>query len=180
MTTFLYSASMSLDGYIAGRDGDMSWLKPYLRPDPLIDELVPQVDVIVSGRRTYDGDDPNAGDPEHEGAFEGRWKGTQVVLTRRPLSGPPADVVVAGTLAEAVDAARTAAGPDGLVNVLGADVARQCLDEGVLDEVLVFIVPVLLGGGTRLLEGTRRPYALDRIREAMTPSAAALWFRVGS
>ncbi|RLV55689.1 dihydrofolate reductase [Aeromicrobium phragmitis] len=180
MTTFLYSATMSVDGYIAGAAGDMSWLKPHLAPDPLVDELVPQVSVILSGRRTYDGDDPNAGDPKREGAFEGRWHGTQVVLTHRPLADPPADVVVAGDLSDAVAAARAAAGSNGLVNILGADVARQCLDHGILDEVLVFIAPVLLGGGTRLLEGTQRTYSLRRIREAVSSDAAALWFRVTS
>lgn len=178
MTTFLYSASMSLDGYICAPGGDMSWLKPHLVPDPLGEELVPRVNVILSGRRTYDGGDPNAGDLEREGAFEGQWQGTQVVLTHRPLPDAPG-VVAARTFPEAIAAARAAAGPDGLVNVLGADVARQCLAGGLLDEVLVFIVPVLLGGGTRFLEGTQRAYDLQRVREAVTPGGAALWFRVG-
>ena len=44
--------------------------------------------------------------------------------------------------------AKAAAG-DKDVNVLGADVARQCLDAGVLDEILVLLAPVLLGGNTR-------------------------------
>ena len=38
------------------------------------------------------------------------------------------------------------------MNVLGADVARQCIDAGVLDEVLVFIAPQLLGDGVRLFD----------------------------
>lgn len=45
---------------------------------------------------------------------------------------------------------RAAAGK--YVNVLGASVAKQCLDAGLLDEVLVLIAPVLLGDGTRLFE----------------------------
>nr|WP_322761885.1 dihydrofolate reductase family protein [Frankia sp. Cr2] len=47
------------------------------------------------------------------------------------------------------DPPKAAAG-DTYVNVLGASTARQCLDAGVLDEILVLIVPVLLGDGVRL------------------------------
>jgi dihydrofolate reductase len=47
--------------------------------------------------------------------------------------------------------AREAAG--GLdVSVLGANVARQCLEAGILDEILVHVAPVLLGDGVRLFE----------------------------
>ena len=43
MAKVLYSASMSLDGFIAGPGGDMSWLADYLQPNPVLDELIPQV-----------------------------------------------------------------------------------------------------------------------------------------
>lgn len=178
MTRILYSASMSVDGYIAGPGGDMSWLSGYLGPDPVVDELVPRVTAILSGRRTFDGDDPNAGDSEHEGAFEGQWHGPQIVITHRPPAQAPPDTTFATDFDSAISLAREAAGPDGVVNVLGADVARQCLERDVLDEVLIFIVPVLLGRGTKLLEGTRRAYSLERIRESVSPASAALWFRL--
>ena len=51
----------------------------------------------------------------------------------------------------AIAESRAAAG-DKYVNVLGASVAAQCLESGVLDEVLVSVTPVLLGDGTRLFE----------------------------
>ena len=47
--------------------------------------------------------------------------------------------------------ARAAAG-DKYVNVLGASIARQCLDAGLLDEIFVRIAPVLLGDGVRLFD----------------------------
>lgn len=50
-----------------------------------------------------------------------------------------------------VAAAKSAAG-DNYVNVLGANTAAQCLDTGVLDEILVFTAPVLLGDGVRLFD----------------------------
>ena len=68
---------------------------------------------------------------------------------------PPAEVVPGLTFVTGFDAAvdeAAAAAGDKYVAILGADVAAQCLRAGVLDEVLVSVVPVLLGEGTRLFE----------------------------
>ncbi len=175
----LYSASMSLDGFIAGPDGDMSWLTPYADSDPEVDRLMEQVGALLVGRRTYGGDDPNAG-TDAEGAFGGQWQGPSVVLTHRAPEGePPPDITFTDDLPTAVALARAGAAGK-YVNVLGADVARQCLEAGLLDEVLVMIVPVLLGDGVRLFDhpgGTNVPLT------PLDPDDAGplrLWFRVGS
>jgi hypothetical protein len=76
MAKLLYSVTMSLDGFIAGPGGDMQWLRPYLGPNPAVDELLPQIGALLVGRRTYDGDDPHKG-TDKEGAFEGAWDGPQ-------------------------------------------------------------------------------------------------------
>ncbi|MEU4575774.1 dihydrofolate reductase family protein [Nonomuraea sp. NPDC023979] len=134
MAKMLYSATMSLDGFITGPGGDMSWLTPYLGPDPMADRLVGRVGAILAGRRSFGGDDPHRGDPEREGkAFGGGWDGPQFVLTHRPPSAPVPGVTFVGDLRTAVAEARRAAG-DRYVNVIGADVARQCLAAGMLDE----------------------------------------------
>lgn len=82
MVTFLYSATASADGYIAGPQGDMSWLLPFLdeEPDPVIAGAMRRITAMLMGRRTFEGSDPHADDPEKEGAFEGQWEGPQVVL----------------------------------------------------------------------------------------------------
>lgn len=173
----LYSATMSLDGFIAGPGGDMSWLAPHLGPNRTADELVPQIGALLVGARTWGGDDPNRG-TEQEGAFGGAWSGPQFVLTHSPPAEPVPDVTFLDDLEAAVAAAREAAG-ERYVNVLGADVARQCLAAGLLDEVLVFIAPVLLGDGTRLFSspgGT--DVRLQRRALVDEPPTAALWYRV--
>jgi hypothetical protein len=48
MAKFLYSAAMSLDGFIAGPGGDVSWMADYLGPNPVVDELIPQTGAILS------------------------------------------------------------------------------------------------------------------------------------
>ena len=58
MARLLYSAAMSLDGFIAGPGGDMSWLADYLEPNPVVDELIPQVGALLVGARTFRGDEP--------------------------------------------------------------------------------------------------------------------------
>jgi dihydrofolate reductase len=178
VSTLLYSATMSLDGYIAGPGGDMSWLAEHLGDDPgtEVEDLMASIGALLIGRRTFDGDDPNAG-TEKEGAFGGAWQGPSVVLTHDPPERSAPDVTYATDLGSAVALAKDAAG-DRYVNVLGADVARQCVDAGVLDEVLVFVAPVLLGEGTPLFA---RPGG-GRVRlEPRTPGdvgPARLWFRV--
>ncbi|HIZ37962.1 MAG TPA: dihydrofolate reductase family protein [Candidatus Ruania gallistercoris] len=181
MTSFLYSATASADGFIAGPGGDMSWLADHFGPDPVVDELMAGVGALLIGARTFRGDDPNRGDPEHEGAFSGQWQGPSVVLTHRPPAQPAGEVTFTDDLSAAVELARNAAGDKPYVNILGADVARQCLDLGVLDEVAVFTVPVLLGQGTRLLDRPGRPAAtLQRLRQWHTEHATGAWYRVSS
>ncbi|MBB5132663.1 dihydrofolate reductase [Thermocatellispora tengchongensis] len=178
MAKLLYSVTMSLDGFIAGPGGDMSWLTPHLGPNPLVDDLITRVGSILAGNRTFRGDDPYKG-TEHEGeAFGGGWSGPQFVLTHHAPAEPVPGVTFAGDLDTAVKQAKAAAG-EKYVNVLGADIARQCLAAGVLDEILVLIAPVLLGDGVRLFShpgGT--DIRLERLHMSEAPQAANLWYRV--
>jgi len=61
MAKFLYSAAMSLDGFIAAPGGDVSWLTAYLGPNPVVDDLVSRTGAILAGNRTFGGDDPHKG-----------------------------------------------------------------------------------------------------------------------
>ncbi len=178
MGKLLYSATMSLDGFIAGHDGDMSWLTEHLGPNPEVDELVGQIGALLVGNRTFRGDDPYRGTPNEGKPFGGGWTGPQFVLTHQAPNTPVPGVTFVAGLDSGVAAAKAAAG-DRYVNVLGANTARQCLDAGVLDEILVLIAPVLLGDGVRLLDhpgGTN--VRLERLSLTHTPQATNLWFRV--
>jgi dihydrofolate reductase len=173
MSKLLYSATMSLDGLIAGPGGDVSWLVDYMPPNPGVDGIGERIGAMLVGARTFSGDDPNRG-TDKEGPVSGTWHGHQFVLTHR--SFPPAPgVTFSDDLPAAVAAAKAAAG-DKYVNVLGADVARQCLELGLIDEVLVVIAPVLLGAGTRLFSG--HVTKLERISLSSTPLMTNAWFRV--
>jgi len=175
----LYSCTMSLDGFLAGPDGDMQWLTRHLGPNPVADDIVGRIGSLLVGRRTHDGDDPHRG-TEKEGAFAGQWHGPVIVLTHRPPADTPTDpdLRFMTELEPAVAAAREAAGGK-YVNVLGAEVARGCLEAGLLDEILVLVAPVLLGDGTRLFDWPGG-HAVDlRLRESsMAGGTANLWYDV--
>jgi dihydrofolate reductase len=90
---------------------------------------------------------------------------TTVVLTHRlPQDRPAADenfVFVTGGIEDAVDTARKIAG-DKNVGVNGGQMASQCLDAGLLDEISVDLVPVILGAGTPFFSSLGvKPVQLD-------------------
>ncbi|GAA0610087.1 dihydrofolate reductase family protein [Kribbella sandramycini] len=167
---------MSADGFIAGPGGDMQWMRPYLGANAELDALVPQIGAILAGRRSHDGDDPHKGQPGEGEAFGGGWDGPEFVLTHRIPANPNPWVTFVDQLPTAITAAAEAAG-DKYVNVIGADVARQCLEAGALDEVLLIVAPVFLGAGTRVFAGAG-PVRLARRRVTEAASGTNLWFDV--
>lgn len=178
MARTLYSATMSADGFIAGAGGDMSWLKEYLAPNPAANDLISRIGALLVGSRTFRGDDPHRGTQKEGKPFGGGWDGPQFVLTHQVPEVTVPGVTFVADLGSALAAAKAAAG-DKYVNVLGASVARQCLEAGELDEIFVFVAPVLLGDGVRLFEhqgGAR--VRLERIGTSEAPLATGLSFRV--
>lgn len=179
MGRMLYSATMSLDGFIAGPGGDMSCFTEYLGPNPTVDGLVGKIGALLVGNHTFRGDDPYKGVADKEGKpFGGGWIGPQFVLTHNVPDTLVLGVTFVSDLDSGVAAAKVAAG-DKYVNVLGANVARQCLDAGLLDEIFVCIAPVLLGDGVRLFD---RPgganVKLERLSLTHAPLATNIWLRV--
>jgi hypothetical protein len=111
-------------------------LADHLGANPTVAGLIPQVGSILSGARSFWGDDPHRGTENEGEAFSGGWEGQQFVLTHHPPAEPVPGVTFAGDLHTAVTAVKAAAG-DGHVNVIGADVARQCIEADLVDELRV-------------------------------------------
>ena len=178
MGKLLYSATMSLDGFIAGPGGDMSWLTDHLGPNPTVDELVGKIGALLVGNRTFRGDDPYKGTTKEGKPFGGGWTGPQFVLTHHAPDTPVPGITFVGDLDSAVLAAKAAAG-DKYVNVLGANTAQQCLEAGVLDEIFVCIAPVILGDGVRLFDRPGGTHVkLEPISLTEAPAVTNLWLRV--
>jgi dihydrofolate reductase len=157
----VWHTTMSLDGFIAGPGDAMDWVFEYFAGSPMQQETIATTGAMLVGRRSYEVGrrDKAASKPSGE-AFgeEGLWSGPQFVFTHRPPGDEddPSDTFVSGDVAPVVAQARAAAdGKD--VLVIGADVARQCLAAGLLDEIRIHLAPVLLGDGIRLYGGPGLP-----------------------
>jgi dihydrofolate reductase len=159
---------MSLDGFIAGPDDAMDWVFRFTAPGENADDIINSTGAILAGRRSYDvGRKPDQR-PEAREAFGGAWRGPQFVLTHHPPTDEDDETIsfLKGDIAEAVTTATAAAGGNDLL-VLGADVARQCIERGLIDEIIIFLIPVLLGDGVRLFAREGPPVDLSTL--SVTP-----------
>jgi dihydrofolate reductase len=141
---------MSLDGFIAGPGDAMDWIFDFMPGgmETMFPEVMAATGAALIGRRTSDVGDRMA-DPDNEEPEPGYDAGALFVLTHRPPAEPdPGVTYLSGDIREAVATAQAAAGGKNL-EIIGADVAAQCLRAGLVDEIMVFILPVLLGDGVR-------------------------------
>jgi dihydrofolate reductase len=171
---------MSLDGFIAGPGDSMDWgggraLADFVAPEDVA-QVAAATGAMLVGRRTWDvGDRMQAEDP---GGVDYPFAAPMFLLTHRPLSRPDPNVrILSGDIGTAVATALEAAGGKDL-EVLGADVSGQCLQRGLVDEVLVYLLPVLLGEGTRLLPPGLTRTDLEPISSKRSGDATLLRFRV--
>ena len=145
--------SMSLDGFIAGPGDAMEWIFDFVAPDaPWLTEIAAATGAMLVGRRTDEVGDRMDANNERGAASSDKgypFSGPTFVLTHRPPDPPAPEVTyLTGDIGEAVATALDAAGGKNL-EILGADVAGQCLRRGLVDELLVYVLPVLLGDGIR-------------------------------
>jgi dihydrofolate reductase len=171
---------MSLDGFIAGPNHAMDWVFGYDDPDPLIDEIIASTGALLVGRNTYDaGRMPDQVEPATE-PFGGAWSGPQLVLTHHPPADEPDPAVtfLSGDISRAVAAAREAAAGKNVL-VLGAAIGRECLEAGLMDDIIVLVVPILLGDGVRLFGSTpASPVSLELIDATRVGQLTNLHYRV--
>jgi dihydrofolate reductase len=136
-----------------------------------LNEAVKRVGAVVGGRATYEA----AG---HWGD-ENPWGLPFFIVTHRPEEQPEGDAFtfVSG-VEEAIERAKEAAG-DKDVNVMGgADVIRQALGAGLVDELTIIVAPVILGGGKHLFEGFTKDVELEHSGVRQSPFATFIDYRV--
>jgi dihydrofolate reductase len=168
---------MSLDGFIAGPDDSMDWAFGYGAATALGDETMRRIGAIVAGRRWYElaSERWDGVDGIYHGAYEGRV----FVLTHHPPDGgaEPRITFISAGIEEAVASARVAAA-DKDVGIFGASLTRQCLEAGLLDEIVIHLAPVLLGAGVALLGAGYERIELERLSVGEAEQLADLRFRV--
>jgi dihydrofolate reductase len=138
--------SMSLDGFIAGPGDAMDWVFDFAASVDFT-EIAAATGAMLIGRRTYEV--AKRMEADKPGSTDYPFSGPGFVLTHEPPDPPdPAVTFLTGDIGTAVATALAAAGGRNL-EILGADVAGQCLRRGLVDEILVYVMPVLLGDGIR-------------------------------
>ncbi len=172
--------AMSLDGFIAGSGHVMDWgdgrqLVDFVTQDDYR-EVAAATGAMLIGRRTADvGSRMEA---EKPGSVDYPFSGPLFVLTHRPPNRPDPQVTfLTGDIGQAVATARGAAGGKNL-EILGADVAGQCLRRGLVDELLVYVLPVLLGDGIRFSAPGLPRIDLEPVSSKRSGAATILRFRV--
>jgi dihydrofolate reductase len=162
LSAVVWHVTMSLDGFITGPDDAMEWTFAFSEPSAMADDVMSSTGAIVAGRRWFD-----VATSRYDGVagiYGGAWTGPVFVLTHpAEIQDDPTVIACSDGIANAIAAARQAAG-DLNVEIFGASIAHQCLDAGLLDEIVVHLAPVMLGDGVRFYGGGgARTVYLERI-----------------
>ena len=157
MAKLIYATIMSLDGYVADKDGDFDWAAPDDEVHDFVNDLERRVGTYLYGRRMYE---------------VMRYWETAHALTELPSVAQDyaqiwraADKIVYSRTLETVSSARTRIERDfdpevvrqmktqaeRDIGVGGPDLAAQALRAGLVDECHLFVTPIVVGGGKRSL-----------------------------
>jgi dihydrofolate reductase len=196
MTKVLAAITTSVDGYVAGPDdrpgkglgeggerlhywvfgGPWSYEKepsgePSGEDAAWLEGTMSRIGAVVSGRWTYEA-------ARHWGD-ENPWDLPLFIVTHRPEQQPPGDAFIFVTgVKEAVERGKDAAGGKDVHVMGGADVIRQALDNGLVDELTIIVAPVVLGGGKRLFEGFTTSLELEHAGVRQSQYATFIDYRL--
>ena len=184
--------SMSLDGFVSdpkagvgtplegddpGRLHDWRFAAKTETDTAIVDEIYASTGAVLIGRRMFDvgfepwGDPPPFGMPVFVVTHEKRKP--------LPMQGGTTYTFVWDGIEAALDLARAAAGDKNVGTWGGANIIRQYLKAGLLDEMQIHLIPILLGGGVALFEDLDpEGIELRRTSSIETPSAIHLRFVV--
>jgi dihydrofolate reductase len=167
MRKVIYSMSTSLDGYIAGPDGDFSWTAPDDELHRFHNERVRKIGVQLCGRALYETmvywERPDPGWDATAREFAEIWRALPKIVFSSTLEAVEGNARLAtASLADEIAALRGEPGKD--IAVGGAALGRAAIEQRLVDEVQVFVNPVLVGGGTPFFPAVRRDLELLETR----------------
>jgi dihydrofolate reductase len=176
----IYLFNVSLDGYTATPDGDLSWASVDDEIHSWFNEQMRGVEAELYGRRLYETmaahwptaeDDPDIPDTERE--FAQLWNRTPKIVFSNSLDHVDHNSrLVRGDVATVLADLRREFSGD--LGVGGPDLASQFVQRGLVDEYRLVIHPVVLGGGTRYWPTLEQPLALKPVEHRVFASGTEL------
>jgi dihydrofolate reductase len=151
----IFSMSVSVDGFIADRDGAFGWGVPSDEQFRFHLEQVRGLGACLLGRRLYETmlpweTDPSMRDSELQAEFADVWSALPKVVFSRTLDRVMGNARLAGgSVADEVAAAVAATDKD--IEIGGAGLAATAFELGLVDELHLFRNPIVVGGGTPAL-----------------------------
>jgi dihydrofolate reductase len=157
MAKLVYSAIASLDGCIEDKQGEFGWGAPDNEVFTFVNDLERPIGTYLYGRRMYEtmvfwetadssGDQPAA--TRHFGEI---WRAAAKIVYSRTLPAPSSERTRIERDFDPVAIRRLKAYSDRDITVGGAGLAREAMVAGLVDEIRLFLVPIVVGGGKRAL-----------------------------
>ncbi len=163
----IYSMGVSVDGFIADREGAFGWTVPDEEQFRFHTEQTRELGVHLCGRRLYETmlvweTDPSLREDELDAAFADVWCALPKIVFSRTLDSVQGNARLAeASVAEEVAAALDATDKD--VSIGGAGLAAAAIELGLVDELRMFRNPVVVGGGTPFLPPVTEDVRLDLV-----------------
>jgi dihydrofolate reductase len=172
----LVHRTMSLDGFIAGPNHEMDWIfGGYPRPR-WAEEVMRATGAIVSGRGAYGVNERAESGPTSR-PYGGAWSGPVFMATHQQFDDLPDWIEpIGGDIRDIIATAQAAAGGK-TVEVHGGNLAAQCFAAGLVTDVIVYVLPIILGDGIAFSAGSGR-VDLELVDSAIEGGVAALHYRV--
>jgi dihydrofolate reductase len=189
MAKTIFDTSMSLDGFMTAPnqtpdeplgDGGRRLHEWAFESDEtnqrFLAAAIAGLGAVICGRRTYDSSLPGWGTDGPSGPAR---RPVFVVTHQAPTDSPAGGVYhfVTDGIESALEKAKVAAGDKDVTVMGGADLGRQYIAAGLVDEISIHLVPVLFGGGTRMFEDGPGHVRLEAVDVLPTPSATHLRYR---
>ena len=156
MARLIYSAITSLDGYIADENGNFDWAAPDEEVHAFVNDLERPIGTHLYGRRMYDvmiaWETMETGDePPVIRDYAQIWRAADKIVYSRTLekASSARTRIVRDFDPEAVRQLKVNAERD--ISMGGPEIAAQALKAGLIDEIHLFLTPILVGGGTQAL-----------------------------
>ena len=157
MAKLIYSVIASLDGYVADENGNFDWAAPDEEVHAFVNDLERSVGTYLYGRRMYETmlywetalEIPDQ--PAFVVDFATMWRDAEKVVYSRTLDRPSSERtrIERDFAADGVQRIKESTGRD--VTVGGPHLAAEALQVGLVDELQLFVAPVVVGNGNRAL-----------------------------